>query len=532
MTERPLKILLLDDDEDEFAIVKRLVSRTRRPCDLDWTPLAEEALADMGRAQHDVYLVDYRLGAANGVDVIRAALAAGVKAPLILLTGASDFDGEVDIEALRTGAADYISKDALTAEGLERAMRYALERAQAGALRERLAQEQAARAALENSLAAISAAEARSAASERKFAAMYNAAPFAICLVKLPSTAIADVNPAFVRIFGFSREELVGRTSVELGMQVDLDARQRIVQQLQQNGLVRDVESKVRTKSGKLVVVSQNLDRIDLDGEPYVLGTYQDVTEQRRAEQALQESVREQRETAEKLAEALRLREEFLIIAGHELKTPLAAMLLHLDSLARRSTEYPPKLTERLAKASSAGRRLDVLVHQLLDVSRLTGGRLKLQPEQMDLATLVREVADRFAPQAESTSSQLVLRVPSDAVGCWDRTRLDQVLTNLLANALKYGQGKPIEVELQDAREQVVLRVTDHGIGIAPDNQRRIFGRFERAVATPEYGGFGLGLWIAGQIIEASGGSIDVQSEPGHGATFTVTLPRASAAAA
>jgi signal transduction histidine kinase len=125
----------------------------------------------------------------------------------------------------------------------------------------------------------------------------------------------------------------------------------------------------------------------------------------------------------------------------------------------------------------------------------------------------------------------VTLSAPGPAVGQWDRLRLEQVVTNLLSNAIKYGEGKPVEVEVAGDAVAVTLRVRDHGIGIAPEDRRRIFERFERAVSADHYGGFGLGLWICRQVVEVFEGTIDVASAPGQGSTFVVTLPRSTGAA-
>jgi PAS domain S-box-containing protein len=224
---------------------------------------------------------------------------------------------------------------------------------------------------------------------------------------------------------------------------------------------------------------------------------------------------------------AVQVRDEFLAVAGHELRTPLTALLMHVQSLHRsvRPDESAPKLKQRLEKAAASGERLEKLINQMLDVSRITAGRLKLEPEAMSLDELVREVVERSSELATRSRTPITLRLDSQVVGQWDPLRLDQVVTNLVSNAIKYGGGKPIEVEVRRDTEHAVLRVIDHGIGIEPNQQRKIFERFERAVASREYGGFGLGLWIARQIVDTSGGTIQVQSEPGCGATFTVTLP-------
>ena len=178
-------------------------------------------------------------------------------------------------------------------------------------------------------------------------------------------------------------------------------------------------------------------------------------------------------------------------------------------------------MLQRLDKAATAGTRLERLIDELLDVSRITLGRLHLEPEPMQLDELVREVVERFT---ESANTKITVDA-TPVSGTWDRARLDQVISNLIANALKYGNNEPIQLTVTRTNADAILRVTDHGIGIATEEQSRIFERFERAVQHREDGGFGLGLWIARQIVEASGGTIEVTSAPNRGATFTVSLP-------
>jgi signal transduction histidine kinase/PAS domain-containing protein len=229
--------------------------------------------------------------------------------------------------------------------------------------------------------------------------------------------------------------------------------------------------------------------------------------------------------------DAVRVREEFLSIAGHELKTPLTALKLQLEGLSRlaqRSGDVDRKaVLSRLEGTLRQSERLEKLVNQLLDVSRIAAGRLTLDREEVDLASVARDVWMRFAEEAARSGSTLALDAGGPLLGWWDRLRLDQVVTNLVSNAVKYGRGLPIEMCARaDGGDTVLLEVRDHGIGIPPENQARIFGRFERAVPERHYGGFGLGLWIARQLIDAHGGSIAVESAPGQGSRFTVRLPR------
>ena len=166
------------------------------------------------------------------------------------------------------------------------------------------------------------------------------------------------------------------------------------------------------------------------------------------------------------------------------------------------------------------------MIGELLEVSRAAVGRFPMRREQMDLALLVRESLARFAGQVADAGCKVELEQEGAVTGHWDPMRLEQVVDNLISNAIKYGAGKPVEVRLRDRGERVVLQVRDHGIGIEAADQTRVFERFERAVPTRQFSGFGLGLWIARRVVEAHGGTISVSSEPGAGATFTVELPR------
>ncbi len=226
---------------------------------------------------------------------------------------------------------------------------------------------------------------------------------------------------------------------------------------------------------------------------------------------------------------AVRLRDDFLSIAGHELRTPLTALQLQLHGLLRhvRKPVMPSAndIAERLEKASGHVARLERLISELLDVSRISTGRMLMHAEEMDLAALAREVVERFGDDSERARAPLTLAAPAAVVGRWDRQRLDQVLTNLVANAIKYGAGKPIDVEVARDGAHALVHVRDRGIGIGSADQERIFGRFERAVSERHFGGLGLGLWIARQIVEAHGGSITVRSTPGVETIFTVALP-------
>jgi signal transduction histidine kinase/PAS domain-containing protein len=225
--------------------------------------------------------------------------------------------------------------------------------------------------------------------------------------------------------------------------------------------------------------------------------------------------------------EAIAVREHFLAVAGHELRTPLTALRLGLESLSLQPVlEDPHRLSKRVALCQAQGVRLGRLVEDLLDVGRLTAGKLPLRLEEVELAALGEDLVARMAPAFSKAGSAVLLRSQGPIFGWWDRLRLEQVLVNLLDNALKYGRGQPIEVEVSASPEEAVIRVRDHGIGISLHDQARIFNRFERAVSERHYGGLGLGLWITRELVTRMGGRIEVQSALDEGATFRVYLPR------
>ncbi|WP_187345082.1 GAF domain-containing sensor histidine kinase [Cystobacter ferrugineus] len=236
----------------------------------------------------------------------------------------------------------------------------------------------------------------------------------------------------------------------------------------------------------------------------------------------------------EESREATLLRDKFLSIASHELRTPLTALGLQSRMLLRdtRHPERPlsPEVIARKAQVLCRQvERLGHLVDELLDISRIAQGHLSFPLEDVDLAELVRDVAASFREELANPGIRLVLSgVDAPVVGRWNRLRLEQVVVNLLTNAIKYGRGRPIALELKADEAHAWLAVRDEGIGIAPRDQARIFERFERAVSEQHYSGFGLGLWIVREIIQRLGGTISVNSSPGVGSAFTVELPRVS----
>ena len=243
-----------------------------------------------------------------------------------------------------------------------------------------------------------------------------------------------------------------------------------------------------------------------------------DLTEKRNAEA--------ERIRLAQAQEAIRLRDEFLSIASHELKTPLSAVQLQLESVLHRAQSLDEKTRKKVERAYRGGVRLSDLIEALLDVSRIAAGKFFLALSKFDLGKAVEEVAERFREQAARDQCELILHLEERVMGEWDRLRVEQVVTNLLSNALKYAAGTSVELGVKGVGENAVLTVSDHGPGIPQSEWDRVFGRFERAASIRHYGGLGLGLYVARQVVEAHGGSISIQAVKPRGARFVVTLPR------
>ncbi len=236
--------------------------------------------------------------------------------------------------------------------------------------------------------------------------------------------------------------------------------------------------------------------------------------------------------TQGELERAVRVRDDFMSMVSHELRTPLNTLFLetqvrklHLER-GNRAPFEADRLPAMIARDQRQIQNMVRLIDDMLDVSRLRSGSLSIQPQPCDLAALARRVLENLAQQAEAAGCAVTLDAPAPVGGVWDEFRIEQVLTNLMTNAMRYGPGKPIAVSIGQADGEARLTVRDHGIGVAPADHARIFGQFERTdMSRKQSAGLGLGLYITQQIVQAHGGRIAVDSQLGEGATFRVTLP-------
>jgi PAS domain S-box-containing protein len=441
---------------------------------------------------------DFTLNGFTALDALEVVKRTGRDIPFIIVSGS--IGEETAVEAMRAGAHDFFLKDRLhrLAPAIEREVREAANRQER---REALAQV---------------------AENESRLRAIFNQSLVAIAQTDLEHRFVL-VNDQFCRITGRTRAELIGSTMPEITHPDHRDEASALFAQAVKECGGYAIEMRYVRPDGSHVWVNHNVSIVvDVRGESsFGVNIVENITQRRRAD--------------EELRLAVTARDEFLAMASHELKTPVASLELVLASSLRVLDGVPPssapvdKLTQRLNVASRQVDRLTALIHNLLDVTRITSGRLNLIRREGDLIDVVRTAVVRLQDLIVRSGSQIVLNADEPVFGWFDPHAVDVVTSNLVANAAKYGMGKPIEVTVSRCSrangEVAHLSVVDHGMGIDIGDQQRIFERFERAVSPNHYGGFGIGLWIARNIAEAHGGAIRVESRPGEGSTFVVEIP-------
>ena len=338
------------------------------------------------------------------------------------------------------------------------------------------------------------------------------------------SGSVVYLNGVAERLFGWSREELTGRP-VEVLLPGRFQARHVGVREAYADnprprpmGIGSDLAG--LRKDGSEFPAEISLSPLQAEGRSWAMAAVRDSTERRRIEaKAL---------LYRQAQEEVRARDEFLSVASQELRTPVTALHVQVQMLGRvvERAASPPLVRDRVVALEGQVRRLAGLVEALLDLSRIRLGRMELARESTDLSALVREVAAPYQADVDLARGSAIRVIARDpVVASIDRVRIEQVIGNLVGNAVKFGEGKPIEIRVERTANGVRVEVSDCGVGIDPVHAERIFGRFERAAPAQHYPGLGLGLYVAREIVEAHGGRIHARGEPGKGAVLSVELP-------
>jgi PAS domain S-box-containing protein len=350
--------------------------------------------------------------------------------------------------------------------------------------------------------------------SEERFRAIFDRAGVGMAEADAATKRFIDVNPKYCELTGYTRDELLAMTFAEL---THPDDRAADAAALARGDTSYEVEKRYIRKDGRVIWVHVSATLLTRAGASRSIAVIHDVTFRRRAEEALRAAVA--------------ARDEFLSIASHELKTPLTSVKLQTQFTKRLITRgdpdalRPDRVKKFIDSTDRQVERLSRLVDDMLDISRIASGRLTIARERFDLAEAVHDVVERLSPVLADSGCEVRVQAQPGAAGAWDRFRIEQVLVNLLTNAARYGAGKPIHVAVGRADGIATITVADEGRGIAKEDHARIFGRFERAIAAGDPSGLGLGLYIAREIVDRHGGRIEVESDIGRGAKFTVILP-------
>jgi PAS domain S-box-containing protein len=357
--------------------------------------------------------------------------------------------------------------------------------------------------------------------SEVRYRRLFQTAKDGILILDANTLKIIDANPFMTELLGYTYDEFLGKELWEIGLFGDKQASQAAYQELQEKGYIRYDQLPLETKDGKRAEVEFVSNVYQVDHRPIAQCNIRDISERSRLE-------RKTHEQAEALADLHRRKDEFLAMLSHELRNPLAPILNAVQLLRLQRDESGLQQRARTIIERQIG-QLVHLVDDLLEVSRISTGRIHLQREQLDMRAIVECGVETVRPFIEQRRHALAVRLPPSPI--WidcDATRLEQVVVNLLNNAAKYtDEGGHIWLSLGQEGNEAVLRIRDSGVGIAPDLMPRIFDLFtqaERSLARSQ-GGLGIGLCLVQRLVEMHGGKVAAHSALGQGSEFVVRLP-------
>jgi PAS domain S-box-containing protein len=475
-SQQVLNILVVEDDEDDFLLINDYIKELRAwKCEVKWVYRYEEAVEELCSNTHTICFSDYRLGAKNGIDLIRDIQARNATTPVILLTGRGNY--EIDIEATKAGAFDYLIKADLDPDKLERTIRYTLERI--------------------NSLQKLRD-------SERKYRSIFEKSKDIVFLAA-PDTSIVNINYAVTDILELTVEESIGRKLTDF-FNIP-SAREHFANMLEKEGEIENYEIEMLTNQHvlKCCLISASIE-IDSNKDNYIQGIIHDITSMKKAETATLQ--------AEKLAASGR----FIRTLAHEVRNPLNNINLSVENLMEQMKGEEDKPYLEIIQRN--GKRINDLITELLQSSR--PAEMNLQP--VSLQEVVKNVIHSVQDRAVLRKIQINFS-SSDAESIIqaDSTRLEMAILNILINAIEAVKDETgvIEVILHVKNKQALMIISDNGCGISPENKSRLFEPY----FTSKRNGMGLGLATTLTILQAHNANIEVHSEIDHGTIFRIQFP-------
>ncbi len=475
--ERTIRVLIIDDDEDDFFITTDYIKQIDTGnFKIDWCPIYQDALKKVVARQHDIYFVDYRLGAKTGLDLLKEAIALKCEEPIVLLTGKGN--QKVDKEAMEEGAFDYLIKSELNTEKLERCIRYSLERA-----------------------ASVKALRA----NERKYRNVFEKSKDAI-FITYRNLQFKDLNLATSDLIGYSPEKLLNLNLYDLIVNNEL--KDKIAEDLDKKGEVLDLEIAILDSHNetKICILSMSLQNENI-GEEYIQGIIHDITNLKKAEKVTLQ--------AEKLAAAGRL----VRTLAHEVRNPLSNIQMSVEQLETTSGKEDDKVFLEIINRNS--KRINALITELLNSSRPAEMTYQSVSLQSILDATLQVALDRM------TLKQIKSEVKYPEEECVinaDIEKLKIAFLNIIINATEAitGDNGMISITVNAKSQYYIVEVKDNGCGIDPENLTKLFEPY----FTSKRNGMGLGLASTLNIIQSHQGIVDVKSQVNSGTTFIITFPK------
>lgn len=504
-----IKILIVDDSPSDRSIFRRYLVQSK---DQSFSFVEAESITQafemIGREMPNCILLDYDLPDGNGGEVIEKLNEEHGKhnIPIVMLSGSGSI--EIAVDTMRAGAHDYLVKSRATADDLVRAIGNAIDKV---------------RLHREKELATKKIRD-----SEERYRLLFENTPLSAFVFDRHTLAILAVNEFAVRNYGHSREEFLQMTLDSLD--AFEGASESVINELcDDKDLIENLPSRHRKKDGAVIDVEINCHDISFQDRDARFVIVQDITERKQAEQEREATLLREKDLREQAESANRSKDEFLAVISHELRSPLNAMsgwskMLMRGMLDEEKTNQAIEVIDRNINLQNH------LIEDLLDVSRIISGKLKIEPTEINYCRIVSESVETARPSAAEKNIKLNLTTRAETCdGFGDLNRLYQIVGNILTNAVKFTpDGGEINVSLTSNENAVEIAVSDSGIGIEPELLPHIFERFRQADGSTrrKYGGLGLGLSIVKSLVEMHGGSITAESEgENRGSTFTLKIP-------
>lgn len=471
-----LRILVVEDDEDDFVLINDYFKNIKAwKFDVKWVQQYANAVDELCNNQYTICFCDYRLGAKNGVELIRDVLSKNASIPIILLTGKGNYN--IDIEATKAGAFDYLIKADLDEDKLERTIRYTLERI--------------------NNLQKIQE-------SERRYRSIFENSKDIIFIAK-EDTTITTINYAVTDILDVTVGSCIGKKLISFLK--DLDSQELFINTLNQDGEIENFELEFLTaeKETKTCLITASVE-LDSNSAKYLQGIIHDITDLKKAETASLQ--------AQKLAASGR----FIITLAHEVRNPLNNIKLAVENLLQQLINEDDLFY--LDIIGRNGERINNLITELLETSRPTTVNLQYE----SLHTILHNVVESVQDRALLRNIRIVLNFdPTECFIKVDAPQLQMAILNIVLNAIEAVENTTgiIEIETMCQGNKVFLLIADNGCGISKENITKLFEPY----FTSKRNGIGLGLANTLNILQSHQAKIEVQSEPGNGTTFTIIFP-------